>query len=136
MSPLVLLPFIFASAVLLVAWQITRRRLEAERIDRANIQKALDRCANLEVETALLKALSEAARSPLILTDANRQIRYLNTAARELFDVPVSGSSAGYDSLIAVTRHHEIDQLVTQALSAGEELEAQVVLRGALTGSE
>ena len=130
MSPLVLLPFILASAALLAAWQITRRQLQAERIDRANTQKALDLCANLETEIVLLKTLAEAARSPLVLTDANRKIIHMNTAARELFDVSAPASFTGYDSLIAVTRHHEIDQLVTQALSAGEELEAQVTLRG------
>lgn len=130
MSPLVVLPLVLVSAVLLVAWQLTRRRLEAERIDRASLQKALDRCASQETEIALLKALSEAARSPLALTDSKRQIRHLNTAACGLFNVPASASSTGYDSLIAVTRHHEIDQLVTQALSAREELEAQVVLHG------
>ncbi|MBN1428827.1 MAG: PAS domain-containing sensor histidine kinase [Anaerolineae bacterium] len=130
MSPLVLLPFILALAALLVAWRITYQRLQEERIGRVSVQKILDRCTSRETEISLLKALTEAVRSPLILTDANRQIRHLNTAARELFDVPSSTSSAGYDSLIAVTRHHEIDQLVGQALSSSEELETQVILGG------
>ncbi|MBN1429080.1 MAG: hypothetical protein JXB07_11895 [Anaerolineae bacterium] len=128
MNPLVLLPFIIASAVLLAAWLHTRRRLEAERIDRARAQKDLGRHAGHETEIALLKALGEAARSPLSLVDANRQIIHLNTAARELFGVtpPIPAR----ETLIAVTRHHEIDQLAAQALSSGEALEAQVTLQG------
>jgi two-component system phosphate regulon sensor histidine kinase PhoR len=130
MNPLVLLPFMVALVVLLVAWQLARQRLEAERIDRTSFRKALDRCAGQETEIWLLKALSEGASSPLLLTDANHKIIHMNTVSRELFDVSASASSGGYDSLIAVTRHYEIDQLVTQALSAHEELETQVVLRG------
>jgi two-component system phosphate regulon sensor histidine kinase PhoR len=130
MSPLVLLPFMLASVVLLAAWQSLRRQLETERADWASRQRTLDLRANIEAEVVLLKALLEAARSPLVLTSANRQIIYMNAAARDLFDITASTVSAAQDSLIATTRHHEIDQLVTQALSVSDELETQVILQG------
>jgi two-component system phosphate regulon sensor histidine kinase PhoR len=130
MSPLVLLPFIVVLAALFVAWQVTRRRLLEVRIDQANFRHALDRCANEETEIALLKALAETAHSPLILAGAGHQIIHMNKAARELFGVSTSAPSTGYDSLIAVTHHYEIDQLASHALSAREELETQIVLHG------
>lgn len=76
-----------------------------------------------------LQVVGEAAYNPLILADALRQVIAINPAARALFGVETAGPGL---SVMAVTRQHELDDLVEIALSEDEPIERQVEVQGRL----
>src|SRR5690606_33242017 len=102
-------------------------RVQELRARHARLAGELDASREASTRAAMLGELSEAAYNALLLLDSERCIVYLNGAARRLFshhgEQPEPGSS-----LIAVTRHHELENLVDETLETREDVESQLAL--------
>jgi two-component system, OmpR family, phosphate regulon sensor histidine kinase PhoR len=100
------------------------RQLEtqvAELSQRAQDRQALDaRVRSLSTRDEALTGLIETAYNPLMLVDSEHQVISLNAAARDLF-TPAAGWREGSESLISMTRHHELDDLVAATLHSSDE---------------
>jgi two-component system, OmpR family, phosphate regulon sensor histidine kinase PhoR len=123
-------PFILLTIIafgLLTALISTARRARqyksqiAELSQRAHDRQALDaRVRRLATREETITGLIEAAYNALLLVDSDHQVISINAAARELF-TPTAGWREGGESLISMTRHHELDDLVAAALHSSDE---------------
>lgn len=112
-----------------LAWQWWRIHKERFRL-RAALERARDRARQAQPQETPppdTSLLHNAAFDALILVDNQRQIVAINQAARDLFEP--SGDPIG-ETLIALTRHHEIDALAHDALSGSDDLDRQIAIDG------
>ncbi|MCC6905180.1 MAG: PAS domain-containing sensor histidine kinase [Anaerolineae bacterium] len=84
-----------------------------------------------QADGTALSGLCEVAYNGLILVNANRHIVHMNAAARQLFGIGGVEASIRGQSLIAVSRSHEIDDILSHALADGDEYTGQVTIGGA-----
>ncbi len=71
-------------------------------------------------------AVGEASMDAIIIFKSDHTVIYLNPAAEAMFGkIPDTSPS-----LIAITRHHELDKLATDALSGGDDLDRQLFING------
>jgi two-component system phosphate regulon sensor histidine kinase PhoR len=70
--------------------------------------------------------MSEVAYNALLLINQQQEVIHMNAAARDLFGVFTIG-----DSLMAVTRHHEIDEFTKTIFENEENIGWQTTIRGA-----
>jgi two-component system phosphate regulon sensor histidine kinase PhoR len=102
----------------------TRKRLQSTARDNQLLRAELLAAQDALRRSEPMHGLSEVAFDALILVDEHRQVVSLNQPARQLFD---SGGGVG-ESLIALTRSHEVDELARGALADVEGLDRQIVL--------
>ena len=106
-----------AVAVFAGLWMRSRASLRRERNYSRQLASSLrDRASmsNLDARIQSLESLSEIAYNALLVVDQSLTVIHMNAAARTLFDV---ADPPVYGTLIAMTRHHEIDHLAAQALA-------------------
>jgi two-component system, OmpR family, phosphate regulon sensor histidine kinase PhoR len=123
--PLVLLTIISTGLLIALIFASRHaRQLEAqiaELSQRAHDRQTLDeRVRHLATREETITGLIEAAYNALLLVDSDHQVISLNAAARELFN-PTLGWREGGESLISMTRHHELDDLVAVTLQSSDE---------------
>jgi two-component system, OmpR family, phosphate regulon sensor histidine kinase PhoR len=129
--PFVLLTII-TSGLLTALIFTTRRAYQlkaqiAELSQRAQDRQALEaRVRSLSTREETITGLIEAAYNALLLVDSDHQVASINAAARELF-TPAAGWREGSESLISMTRHHELDDLVAQTLHSSDEQMTQQI---------
>ena len=119
-----------AIAVLLgvfIGYQAAQGRLRDLRARNAQLAAQLQLCEEAEVRAEALEALGEASYNALLLLDELHRVVHLNAVARRLFTVEKGSDIAPGSTLLALTRHHEIDDLVTETLESGEDVESQVM---------
>lgn len=75
---------------------------------------------SLITRQAALEALSEVSFNALLLVDSEHQVITMNTAARTLFSQPADWREHA-ESVISITRHHELDDYVAAALESSDE---------------
>lgn len=129
MTPLTII-LTLALIGLIVAWQITRRKLNASRKQIAQLKEQLTRqnrnIDELAHKLLIQESMSEVAYNALLLINQQQEVIHMNAAARSLF-----GASKIGDSLMAVTRHHEIDEFVRTIFENEEDMGWQTVIKGA-----
>ncbi len=109
---------------LLLARLSDLRRQVADLAARARAtREAQARLDEVQARQAALEALSEVAYNALLLVDHQRRVAFLNAAARDLFG---AGATPG-ESVMAITRHHELDDLISAALAHTEEPPTQQI---------
>ena len=119
-----------ALAAAAVVWWAMGRRLKRERAYSAGLIARLHGREAQRAQAAGLLALSEAAYNGLILLNAERAVLHMNGVARALFshDGPPRLEHGG--TLIAVTRNHELDDVVSETLLEREGVDVQLIIRG------
>jgi two-component system phosphate regulon sensor histidine kinase PhoR len=113
-------------AVVVIRWRFTLRKLAGAEDEIRDLQHRVAGHDDLVGLHAALVALGDMSHDALLLIDRQRVVRYMNAAARDLFHRPDSGEPADGDTVIAVTHHHELDDLVGEALHGGEAHDRQV----------
>jgi two-component system phosphate regulon sensor histidine kinase PhoR len=107
-------------------WLIERRRY---RRSRAQMRQMRERDALITSSHSALSAhaaLYQIAYNCLLLVDDTHTVIQMNKAAFDLFHPPAREGL----SLMAVTRQHEIDAMVQEALARGESAERQISVYG------
>src|SRR5512134_2107656 len=128
-----MLQWIVAAVALLIAlWaslQYYRARMQAE-VFRAEAKRRMQELASLGYSEdkvgRRVAAVGEASLNAIIIFKSDHTVVYLNPAAESLF----SGLPVTSRSLIAVTRHHEIDKLAADALTGQDDLDRQIFVSG------
>lgn len=83
----------------------------------------------LQAQHAALEALGEASFNALLLIDSEHQVVNMNAAARDLFGQYTDWRERG-ESVISLTRHHELDDHIAAALESSDEpLTHQIMLQ-------
>jgi two-component system phosphate regulon sensor histidine kinase PhoR len=126
----VLLALAAATAAAAAAWRIMRRQVEAAHSRIAELAAALERQQEAGIEVEVMEALAEAAYNALILVNEERRVLHMNTPAQDLFSRDIPPGPEGENTLIAVTREHELDSLVTDTLAGREDVGTQLTLHG------
>src|SRR5438477_9048219 len=80
----------------------------------------------LEAQRTSMPTLADAAFDAIFVVDAERRVTMINQAARQLFAVkePAIGQT-----LMTLTRHHELDALVASVLRGETFLENQIEIK-------
>lgn len=125
-----LLGAIAALLGVIVGLQAARGRLRDLRARNAQLAAQLQICEEAQVRADALEALGEASYNALLLLDELHRVVHLNAVARRLFVVEERSDIAPGSTLLALTRHHEIDDLVTETLESGEDVESQIMYDG------
>jgi two-component system phosphate regulon sensor histidine kinase PhoR len=127
---------IAAGAVLVIRHQTNR--IEAAQYQVARLtREQTDLQTTLAAERTRFDALAAATWDVVLVVDDQRRVVYLNDPARVLFDgragphpLPLSqGEMGAGQSVIEVTRDYQVAQLVADALTGGQPLTRQIVLR-------
>jgi len=122
--------FLLVPTLLLAASAIINivlfRRLREEQARRESLAESFDNSRSLEIRLDAIEALNEYAQDALILVDDRCQVVHMNSAAHRVFDWDASVTPNAATTLIAVTRSHEIDQVVNLALETHDENEHQL----------
>ncbi len=121
------------SVILLIvtfAWQAMWRRIQTLEQENAVLQHALNEQHTNLRQLSALKTLTEAAYNALLIADDEHHVLYLNSTAQDLFSTRNVQFDDPSQSVMVVTRHHELDELITQTLRDNEELLAQVQING------
>jgi two-component system phosphate regulon sensor histidine kinase PhoR len=120
-----------ALAAAIAAWHMTLHRLRAERTNTIELIETLRRIRDEgQRQMAGLEALVEASDTALLLVDKDQHVQVANPAARRVFGGYDERAAASPPSLIALTRSHELDDLVRESLASSEDLGVQIGLRG------
>ena len=115
-----------ALAVSLWRWQLAHRECAALRSESARTRLALRECQTDLAHTPNAQSLIDATSEALVLVGGDPcQVIALNQAARDLF--APEGNPVG-QSLIALTRHHEIDALAQAAQQGSDYLDRQIII--------
>ncbi len=109
-----------------VAWQVAHRRLVAERARSDELTRRLGDQQALEMRSAGLLALSEAAYNALIVVDRDRRVIHMNSAACSLFACDTYNTDI---TLMTLTRSYDLDHVVDQVLQDGEPVDLQIAIR-------
>src|SRR3972149_5559441 len=98
---------------LFLLYQRARRERDSLRGAMAKLERELRAQAFDENQVSQrLAAVGAASSEAIVICKTDRTVIYMNPAARTLFTVPSDNQS-----LIAITRQHEIDQLFDEALA-------------------
>lgn len=126
----VLLTLVAAAAAAAITWRIMERQVEAADSRIAELTAALEQQQEARIEVEAIEALAEAAYNALILVNEERLVLHMNNPARDLFSRDVPPGPEGENTLMAVTREHELDNLVTDTLNGREDVGTQLTLHG------
>lgn len=85
---------------------------------------------DLQIRLELISQLAEAAYDALILVNSDHQVLHLNKSARKLFHVSRSDLQKEAPTVIAITRHHEIEDAVYETLATNDKFGAQADIWG------
>ncbi len=131
MQPLTVL-LLLALAGVFLAWYVTYRRLGAARQQSAGLSRQVEECRGLQKRIETLQSLLKVVHSVLLLVDEDHHVVYSNAAAHRLFEMEVRDIPSTGDSLMAITRHHELDDIVRLTLEneSDEGVGYQIVLQG------
>jgi two-component system phosphate regulon sensor histidine kinase PhoR len=105
--------------------RMVQRDRAAVQAELAQARAAQREANNQQIGLFGTQFLIEAALDAVIFVDSKQQVVALNQAARELF--AGRGDPHG-QTLIALTRNHEIDDQVKAALSGGDDLDRQITI--------
>ncbi len=119
-----------ALAAAVAVWWAMRRRLRRERAYSAELVARLHEREAQRARAAGLLALSEAAYNGLILVNAQRAVLHMNGVARALFSNDGPRGPEHGETLIAVTRNHELDDVVSETLLEREGVDVQLTIQG------
>jgi two-component system phosphate regulon sensor histidine kinase PhoR len=112
--------------ILLIKLQTQRKRLQNYEFDQPALQRDLLRAREqLSITERRMMALANATYDVLLTVDKERRIIAINRSARDLF--PGIAEPIG-QTVMAVTRHHELDALVANVLNGEMLLETQIEL--------
>lgn len=125
-----LIGFSIVMLILFFAWQATWRRIRMLEERNATLKEQLAEQNLNRRQLNALKTLTEAAYNALLVADSEHHVLYLNSTAQDLFSTRNVRFDDPSQSLMFVTRHHEIDELVSNTLKDNEELLAQVRING------
>lgn len=81
----------------------------------------------LQLSRSQMINLANVTFDAIILINSQKKITLMNDAAHAIFDVESQG---GVQTLIAVTRHHQLDSMVDKVLTSGESLDDQLDING------
>ncbi len=84
----------------------------------------------LETMRDQMLSIANVTFDAIIVIDKQRHVTLMNDAARSLFQIEAPPASALTQTLMAVTRHHQLDGLVDKALERHEPLEDQLEING------
>lgn len=124
MWPVIAVTLLIISLVLFVMW---RRAIGESDALRQELDAALEKLEPLaadEENLALHRQVVDVSYDALMVVDDGRIVRLMNAAARELFH-PLDGAEIG-DTVIAVTRYHELDDMIAELLRSGEAITEQI----------
>ncbi|MBN1122046.1 MAG: HAMP domain-containing histidine kinase [Anaerolineae bacterium] len=128
MNPfLLLVPTLLLVAAVIVGAALYRR-LRKEWARNESLVGKVHETRPLEIRLDAIEALNEYAQDALILVDDRCQVVHMNGAARRVFNWETSATPDAAATLIAVTRDHEIDQVVGFALETRDENEHQLTI--------
>ena len=88
--------------------------------------------AQLSERVSGTQTIVTAMQEGLLVVDANRRIRLVNRAFRELFNVP---ENVGRSTLLEVVRNADIDRLTMKTLETGEPQRQELQVTGVPNGS-
>jgi two-component system phosphate regulon sensor histidine kinase PhoR len=116
MSPLI--PVVLGGALIaaLVGWYLTDYKFSMVRVRNRELADQVAAHEALRNRLASLEALNMVAYEVLFLVDRQHRVLFMNDAAHELFNYPGKGFSEQGESVMAVTRNHELDDIVRDAL--------------------
>jgi two-component system phosphate regulon sensor histidine kinase PhoR len=133
MSPLI--PVVLGAALVaaLAGWYLTDYKFSMVRVRNRELADQVAAHEALRNRLAALESLNMVAYEVLFLADRQHRVLFMNDAAHELFNYPGVGFSEGDESVMAVTRNHELDDIVRDALvdsNEGGGVGGQVALAG------
>lgn len=121
-------------SVLLALLVVQRQRdlKEAQALIQRNeaLEEQVKTQTAIRTENSGLRGLADAAYNALILVDERHRVVHMNEAARSLFGVASADRDVHGHTLMAVTRNHEIVDIVTTRQMQGDEFIQQISLRG------
>jgi len=121
---------VLTAGVAIGGWYTAYRRALRQRRQYHELTEHLnEEITALKTRCASLEAAGESAYNALILVNEERIVTYMNEAARELFDVPPFDSATLSNSIMALTRNHELEQLAAEALREEAEIGLQITVR-------
>lgn len=126
----VLVGFGIVLLIVIFAWLANWRRIKLLEEQNAALHTQLRQQSLDHQKLNALKTLTEAAYNALLIANSDRHVLYLNSTAQDLFSTRNIRFDNPSKSVMFVTRHHEIDELVSQTLKDNEELLAQVRING------
>jgi two-component system phosphate regulon sensor histidine kinase PhoR len=130
MDPLLILIIVLSVGLILLGVRAYRQAQALEMADAAASVLRRELTSQREQSRELvaeLNALADVTLDAVMVVNQAHQIVVVNEAAREAFGQGQQGTLVG-KTLLAVTRHHEIDELVDEVLKADEPLETQLIL--------
>ena len=92
----------------------------------AELQSLRELAARLEQSTTLFEGVLETMQEAVLVVDSRERVLFINSAARDLFDVSQSAASGklAWESI----RSSRLQEIVTQALSTGTTVRGEVEL--------
>src|SRR3990172_9422164 len=119
--------FAVAAVWVYVQYRYAREQAEAFRIEAKKRMQELASLGYSENKVGRrVGAVGEASMDAIIIFKSDHTVIYLNPAAEAMFGkIPDTSPS-----LIAITRHHELDKLATDALMGNEDLDRQLFING------
>ncbi len=125
-SSIVALILLGVVVVLLLRLHTQRLHLQTGEFERAELERDLERAREqLSLIERRMLALANATYDALLTVDKERRIVAINQSARDLF--PGTADPVG-QTLMTVTRDHELDALVGSVLRGESSLETQIEL--------
>lgn len=118
------------AAILGGRWWLARRALSRAQADLRRLNDDLRAASAGSDQPVVLRHLGEVAFNALLVADEKRMVRALNHAARDLFGRQDYALPEGGETVIAVTRHHQLDDLIGEALASDQPIEEQLDLNG------
>jgi two-component system phosphate regulon sensor histidine kinase PhoR len=119
--------------IALVGWYLNGYRFSTARVRNRELADQVAAYESLRSHLIALEALNTAAYEVLFLVDHQHRVLFMNDAARDLFKYPDEGFFEQGESVMAVTRNHELDDIVRDALlnaSEGNGVGGQVAVGG------
>ncbi len=128
MLPWILAIFFAVAAVwVYVQYRYAREQAEAFRIEAKKRMQELASLGYSENKVGRrVGAVGDASMDAIVIFKSDHTVIYLNPAAETMFGKLPDTTL----SLIAITRHHELDRLATDALTGGEDLDRQLFING------
>lgn len=107
-----------------------REELSAARECCDDLTSQLEDYNEKRTTTRLLRLLTEAAYDPMFVVGQDARVIYMNKAGRKLFGIKKKDLRGHTTSVIAVTRHHELDDAVQEAHRTEERFGTQISIWG------
>lgn len=116
--------------VVILMWRMESRKHQIARRYNQYLSRQMQNCLEMESRRAALEGLIQETYNALLLVDGSHVVRHMNAAARELFGKRDFDGDDPVSTVMQITRHHEMDSLISETLARGEVLEQQIELHG------